>query len=154
VEKLNTRALESLEAALAAAGGANVVPGNNWNTAVTQGPEANLSEGADLPASDLAACQMAGELLRMGVQYDFLLLNPQQLFALRVCYGEKLQSMLASVGITGYFSNPLITAGTAYVLKRGACGIIGFEQPLQTETWREAHRRLIGSSHFASLRGQ
>lgn len=141
VEKLNTRAIASLEAALAATGGANVIPGNNWMTATTIGPEANLSEGSELPAADLAAAQMAGELLRMGVKYDTLLLNPQELFSLRVAYGEKLDAMLRSVGITGYFSFPLITSGTAYVVKRGDVGVIGFEDPLTTETWRQPEKR-------------
>jgi hypothetical protein len=141
VERLNRRAVESLEAALAAQPGGNVIPGNNWMTAVSTGPETSLSENSELPAADLAAAQMAGEMLSLSVKYDTLLLNPQELFSLRVCYGEKLQAMLTSVGISSYFSLPRITAGTAYVVKRGDVGVIGFEDPLQTETWRAPEKR-------------
>ncbi|EHB53787.1 hypothetical protein MycrhDRAFT_4250 [Mycolicibacterium rhodesiae JS60] len=81
VEKLNKRALASLEEALAATGGANNVPGHDWSSAVTVGPEASLSEGADLPAADLAACQLVGETARLGVKFDTLLLHPNELAA-------------------------------------------------------------------------
>src|SRR5690349_3006539 len=151
VERLNTRALESLDAALAATGGANIIPGHNWMNAVTFGPEANLSEGGELPAADLAGAQMAGEMLRLGVKYDTLLVNPQELFSLRVCYGDKLEAMLKSAGFTGgYFSYPLITPGTAYAVQRGQVGVFGVETPLTTETWRVPERRISWVQSFCN----
>ena len=142
VETLNTRAIASLEAALAAQPGGNVVVGHDWASAVTIGPDANLTEGAELPAADIAAAQLVGENMRMGVKYDTLLLNPNELHSLRICYGDKLTAMLASVGIKEHFSYPLIAPGTAYVVVRGQAGIIGFEHPLDTETWRDPHKRI------------
>ncbi|MDC9006470.1 major capsid protein [Mycobacterium marinum] len=138
VERLNTRALEVLDAAAGA--GANVVPGHNWQTAVSFGPPENLSEGAELPAADLAGALLAGERERMGAKYDTLIVNPQEMFSLRVCYGDRLRAVLDSLGLTA-FSYPLQTAGTAWVVQRGQCGLIGFERPLQTETWRMPERR-------------
>lgn len=138
VEKLNTRGLEVLEQL--AGGGENTIPGHNWMNAVTVGPPDNLTEGADLPAADLAGVLFAGERERLGAKYDTLIVNPQELLSLRVCYGDRLKAVLDSLGIS-VFSYPLQPAGTAWVVERGQVGVIGFEQPLKTETWREPNRR-------------
>lgn len=138
VELLNKRALEVLEQK--AGIGQNIIPGHDWSTAVTFGPEANLSEGSELPAADLAAAVMVGELERLGTRYDTLLVHPQEKLSLQVAYGDKLQAMLASAGLT-MFSYPNMTAGTAWVLQRGQVGIVGFEKALTVETWREPKNR-------------
>ncbi|MGB3352591.1 MAG: major capsid protein [Mycobacterium sp.] len=138
VEKLNKRAFEVLDAK--AGTGPNTIVGNDWMNAVTVGPEANLSEGSELPAADLAAASMAGELERLGTKYDTLLVNPQEKFSLQVAYGDKLQAMLDSAGLK-MFSYFHITPGTAWVLQRGQVGIIGFEKALTVETWREPRNR-------------
>lgn len=146
VEKLNTRALAVLEAQ--AGFSQNTVSGHDWMNAVTIGPEANLSEGGELPAADLAAVIMAGKNERLGVTYDTLLVNPQEEYSLRVAYGDKLEALLASMGLT-MFAYVHVTPGTAWIMARGQVGIVGFEQPLKTETWREPRNRTSWVQSYA-----
>ncbi|KUI29476.1 hypothetical protein AU196_03855 [Mycobacterium sp. IS-1742] len=138
VERLNTRALEILDAA--AGTGQNTIPGNDWMNAFTSGPESTLTPNTELPAADLAAALMVGKNERLGTTYDTLLVNPQEEMSLRVAYGDRLEAMLRSLGLT-MFSHVHITAGTAWVVQRGQVGIIGFEEILKTETWRDPHKR-------------
>jgi hypothetical protein len=148
VQKLNTRAMFYLEAAIAAMGGSQVISGHNWLSAVTVGPESALTPGNGLPAADLASAQLAGELTRLGTTYDLLLVSPQERYSLRVAYGDKLDAMLASAGLD-LFSSPNVAPGTAYVMQRGQVGLVGFVSPLKTETWREPNRRLSWVQAYA-----
>lgn len=132
--KLDTRALATLEAALAS--GENTVPGHSWVDLVTIGPLTDLTPSAELPSADLSNAQLAADLQQLGIKYDLLIVNPVQAHDLRVAYGDRLDAMLKSAGLE-LFSNPRITEGTGYVVQRGAVGIIGFEMPLTVETWRE-----------------
>lgn len=141
VRKLNQRAMLSLEAALAAMPGGNVVAGNDWMQASTVGPDSSLSEAGQLPVADIAGAQLVADKFELGVKLDTLLMSPDELYSLRICYGDKLNAALASVGIKEHFSFPTIPNGTAYVVERGKPGIIGFEHPLDTETWRDPHTR-------------
>jgi len=134
VRKMNARAIETLDAALTALGGAGTFVGNNWATALTTGT--NPTPNADLPHADFAAAQLLGDVDELGVVYDLWLVNPAQMAQLRIIYGSDLPALLADNGIAMEASNR-VPAGTAYVVARGQVGEIRVEKPLGTETWRE-----------------
>lgn len=145
VRKIDTRALAVLNAAMT---GANIVPGHNWLTAQTVGPESSQTPNQELPAADLAGAMMVGESTELGVKFDTLIVNPQERFALNVTYGAGLQALLASYGLTLY-STKLVAAGTAYVLQGGQVGYVGFEKILNTESWRRPEERISWVQAFA-----
>lgn len=135
--KLDVRAMAELEAAVT---GSNVLPGNDWSTLVTIGPEANLTPSAELPTADLSAAQKAAELQELGVTHDLLVVHPNEAHSLRVAYGDKLDAMLTSAGVK-LFSNPRVTAGTAWAIESAAVGTVGFEAPLTVDTWEDKATR-------------
>ena len=132
--KLDLQALKFLEAALAS--GEQTLPSNSWVDLVTVGDPATLTPSAELPSADLSAVHLANSIQELGVKADLLLLHPAQAHDLRVAYGDKLDAMLKSAGMT-LFENARIEQGTGYAVQRGQVGIIGFEMPLTVVTWRE-----------------
>lgn len=134
VKRINDRAIETLEAAITALGGALTFVGNDWSAVVTSGTAASSAEL--WPAADFAKAQMLAEVDELGVVYDLWLVNPQEKAQLAVVYGSALGEVLAAHGIALFASNR-VPAGTAYVVERGAVGEIRVEKPLGTETWRE-----------------
>lgn len=135
VRKVNTRAVAELEAAIAALGGAGTFVGNDWSAVITAGTSA--TNNADMPAADFAEAQLLAEQDELGVVYDLWIVNPQEMAALVVIYGDKLAAMLASAGIKEVFPSNRVTAGTAYAVARGQVGFLEYEQGLGTETWRD-----------------
>lgn len=135
--KLDTAAIAKVEAAIDAA---NTVTGHTWDGLVFVGPLDAITPSANRPTADLSAAQLASDLQELGVKHDLLIVHPNQAHALRVAYGENLDAMLTSAGI-GLFSNPRMTAGTAYACEKGQVGTIGFEHPLTVTAWREEGTR-------------
>jgi len=135
VKKVNTRAVAELEAAIAALGGAGVFTGNDWSAVITAGTSA--TNNADMPAADFAEAQLLAEQDELGVTYDLWIVNPQEMAALVVIYGEKLQGVLAAAGIKEVFPSNRVTAGTAYAVARGQVGFLEYEQGLGTQTWAD-----------------
>ena len=135
--KLDVRAVAAVTAA---ATGDNIVPGHNWSTVKTVGPLADLTPSGELPTADLSAAQLAADLQELGVTHDLLIVHPNQAHALRTAYGDNLQKMLDSAGVT-LFSNPRIAAGTAWAVEQGAVGTVGFEMPLTVDVWPDRATR-------------
>lgn len=135
--KLDNAAIAKLEAAIDSA---NTITGHSWDDIVTIGPEADLTPSAELPTADLSAAQLKSDLQELGVKHNLLIVHPNQAHALRVAYGDKLDAMLQSAGVT-MFSNPRVTAGVAYTLERGAVGAVGFERPLTVDVIDERKTR-------------
>lgn len=133
VRKVNQRAIEVLAAAISASGQSAANAGN-WSTVVLDGNSPTAPSAR--PSADFANTQLAADLQELGVVYDLWLVNPQELAALRIAYGDKLPALLADYGITMYASNR-VTAGKAYAIASGQVGEMRLEQPLTTETWRE-----------------
>lgn len=134
VRKVNTRAIVTLEAAIAALGGAGVITGVNWGAVVTAGSSASTASA--WPAADFAKAQLAADVDELGVVYDLWIVNPAQYAALVTVYGASLGELLRSFGIEMFASNR-VPAGTAYAVARGQVGFLDYEQGLATETWRE-----------------
>jgi hypothetical protein len=134
VRRVNTNAVVTLEAAITALGGAGTFVGHNWGTVVTGGSSQTNNSG--WPAADIANAQFLADVDELGVTYDLWLVNPKQKLQLAITYGDKLDQVLASMGIEMFASNR-ITNGTAYAVARNQVGEIRVEQALGTEAWRE-----------------
>ncbi len=133
VRKVNSRAIVELEASIAALGGAGTFVGNNWQAVVTAGTSA--SNNNEFPAADFAEAQLLADRDELGVYYDLWLVNPQEMAALKVIYGDRWQAVLASHGIEEVFASNRVAAGTAYAVARGQVGFLEYEQGLGTQTW-------------------
>ncbi|WP_280354294.1 major capsid protein [Nocardia otitidiscaviarum] len=135
--KLDVAAMAAVEAAI---GGENTVPGHNWETLVTVGPDTSLTPSAERPTADLSAAQLAADLQELGVTHDMLVVHPEQAHDLRVAYGDGLDAMLKSAGVE-LFANPRVTAGVAWAIETGGVGTVGFERPLTVDTWDDRSTR-------------
>ena len=129
--KLDIAALAAIDAAVT---GENTVTGNDWGGLVTVGDPSTHTSNADRPTADFSAAQLASDLQELGVRHDLLIVHPNQAHALRVGYGDQLDAVLKSAGLT-LFANPRVTAGTGYLVEKGKAGIVGFEQPLTVEVY-------------------
>ncbi|WP_193048200.1 major capsid protein [Mycolicibacterium baixiangningiae] len=136
--KLDERLLAKLSEAFN--DGSNTVPGNSWLDLVTVGDPATLTPSAALPSADLAAAQLAADMQELGVKHDLLVVHPQEAFALKVAYADKLDDMLKSAGVS-LFTNPRLTAGTAFALQKGTVGTVGFEIGLTVDVIDDRHTR-------------
>lgn len=134
VRKVNTRAVETLEAAITALGGAGTFVGHNWASVVTGGSA--QTNNSSWPAADFAMAQFSADTDELGVTYDLWIVNPKQRMDLAITYGANLAEVLAAMGVEMFASNR-VANGTAYAVARGQVGELRVEQPLGTETWRE-----------------
>jgi hypothetical protein len=112
--------------------------GRNWSTIVTGG--SSQTDADYWPSRDFAYANMVAEQEELGVDYNLWILNPQEYFRLTVLYQGQLLTVLAAAGIEVFISNR-VTAGTALCVARGQLGEMRIEQPLATETWRDADGR-------------
>ena len=138
VRKLNTRAVEILEAAIAANGGLSEFVGVDWGAAVPTG--SNPSLPAAQPSADFAKAQMLADQRELGIRFDLALVNTVNLMELRNFYralGGGLEDMLDDLGFDEIFASNRIPVGTAYFVARGQLGEMRVEQPLQTITYDE-----------------
>lgn len=145
VRKINQRGVEVLEAAITAQGGASNTTGTNWSTVVTAG--STTSSNQLWPAADFAKAQLIADQRELGVTYDLWIVNPVQRNALAVAYGDRLDGVLASNGISMFATNR-VANGTAYAVAAGQVGGMRVEQPLATEVWRDEgkQKRWVQSS--------
>lgn len=132
VRKLNQRAIQVLEDAITLYG--QTVVGNSWDDVVTAG--ASASNADKYPAFDFMNIQKLADDDELGVVIDLWLLNPAQWLRLGTIYGQGLNDILASAGIS-VFVSPRVPAGTAYAVAQGMVGEMRIEFPLQTETAEE-----------------
>ncbi|AUV60790.1 major head protein [Mycobacterium phage Rem711] len=134
VRKVNQRTVAVLDAVIASLGGAGVVPGHDWGSAELTGT--SPTPMAERPFADIIAAQLAADVEELDYNYNVWIMNPQEYANLRIVYGPDLNTILEEAGISTFRSNR-VTPGTAYAAVRGGVGFLGYEQMLQTETWRE-----------------
>lgn len=141
VRKINTRAVATLEAGIAALNGAGVVAGHDWSSAITTGT--SPTPVAQQPIADFTNVQLAADVEELGVEYKLWLINPIQKAALVNVYGADWKEMLAAVGESGIeiFASNRVPAGSAYAVDPGQVGFVDYEKQLTTETWREPKNR-------------
>jgi hypothetical protein len=136
--KLDTRAVAELQAADIG----SVAPASGWEALIFVGALDAITASADRPTAHFAEAQELADLEELGVTHDILVVHPEQARQLRTAYAEALDDMLASAGFTnGMFSNPRIPAGTAFVAQAGMVGQVGWESPLQVDTWEDKATR-------------
>lgn len=133
VRKINTRAIEVLEAAITDSG--QTAPGNDWSAAIPNGSTPTAPVGT--PAADLAAAQLAADVDELGLQYDLLIVNPVQKYEWNLFYGDKASQALSDMGYREIYASNRVVAGTAYSVASGQVGEMRIEQALGTETDRE-----------------
>ncbi len=138
VRKVNQRAVATLDAAIAALGGAGVVPGHNWSNVTLTGTSPTPNN--QRPTADFANVQLAAEVEELGVVYDLWIVNPQEEANLKIAYGSEYAEVLKAAGVDVFASNR-VTAGSAYAVATGQVGFLDYEKGLTTETWREEATR-------------
>jgi hypothetical protein len=134
VRKVNQRAILTLEAALAALGGAGVVVGHDWSDVTLTGTSPTPNNAR--PLADFANVQLAADVEELGVTYDLWLVNPVEKANFMIAYGPEAQAVLDEMNVEMFASNR-VAAGTGYAVARGQVGFLEYEQQLQTEAWRE-----------------
>lgn len=144
--KVNTRAVQELDAAITALGGAGTFVGHNWGTVVTGGSSQTNNSG--WPAADLANAQYLADVDELGVTYDLWIVNPLQKMQWGITYGKDAAEALANLGIREMFASNRVANGTAYAVASGQVGELRLEQPLRTETDRDVktERTLVQAS--------
>jgi len=137
VRKLNQRAIEVLEASIAASG--QTVAGRNWSAYAGLTPNTTAFNAG--PLRDFALAQQMAEEDELGVVYTLWIINPQEYTNLVVGAGgpANFQALLSAMNISIYVSNR-VTPGTAYVVAGTTTGEMRVEKPLGTVTWREEGR--------------
>lgn len=134
VRKLNQRAVETIDQIFTDYPGQSAA-GHNWTNVTTQGT--NPTAYSLQPIGDFVNLQLLQEQQELGIEFDTLLMNPQEQARLQLIYGEIWRSVLTTYGYPNVFISNRVTAGTLYALARGQLGSLRIEKPLGTETWRE-----------------
>jgi hypothetical protein len=134
VRKLNTRAIQIIEAAITAGSGLHDMTGHDWDAIILDGNSPTVPTSR--ASADFITAQMERNQQELGIVFDRLIMNPAQEAALMIAYGEKYPTLLQAHGLTPRVSNR-VAAGTAYLVASGQLGEMRVEKPLSTETWRE-----------------
>lgn len=131
--KLNLSALAAVENGLEEIPGKGMIAAAAaWSDVITVGPADQITPNSRRPLADIVRAQLAADEEQLGIKHDLLLVAPQQAADLRIGYGEALADLLASTGLE-LLVNPYVSSGTAYVLKKGGVGYVGYETPLTVE---------------------
>lgn len=138
VRKVNQRAVAVLDAAITGVGSAALIAGHNWTNVTLSGTSPTPNNAR--PFADIAAARLAADKEELGVEFNLLLVNPQELASLTIAYGEDFAAFIASIGLEIFASNR-VTAGTAYILEKGKVGVLGYEEGLTTEVIDDRHTR-------------
>lgn len=115
---------------------AHTVTSTGWGTV-------NKTKAADkVPATsieaDLLKALQAAEDNELGYNYSTLLINPKDMFNLRLAVGVGATAeFLGQFGLTADVTST-VEPGEAYLIAPRQVGTIGVESPISTETWREA----------------
>lgn len=133
VRKLNQRAIQELETSITASSQSGA--GVNWHTALSDS-YTTLTPAA-LPVADIAHVQNLADTMELGVEFNGLLVNPNEYAVLMQLANGPLGAKMSDWGITDVYASNRVVAGTAYVYEQNAVGEMRMEQELATEAWRE-----------------
>lgn len=110
--------------------------GQSWSTAAAV---TNLNaSGTNMPTSDFLGVAKTAETEARGHTYNSILLHANQVLSLgqiATRMGTSIDALLASVGITSWFSSMRVTAGTALLFEAGQVGGWANEFPLVGVVW-------------------
>lgn len=130
VRKINQRGVAVLDAAVTTFGRTTV--GTSWADATVLTMDQRT--GANMPARDLAFLNSLEETEEMGMNFNLLIMNPQEYMNLTLSYGDGLNDVLDSFDFDIFVTNR-VAAGTAYAVAEGQVGEMRLEQPLLTRSW-------------------
>jgi len=155
VKKINTRAIDTLDAALVAnptqATSIGALGLTGWATIAAQSGGIQTGMGTTFavtktPDALFDAVQLQADTQDMGVEYDTLLAHPVQCAQLKTIYQKDLAGILSAAGLT-LVKTTRVPNGTLYFAQAGQVGGIGLEQPLATRTYTEdRHQRDVVQS--------
>lgn len=134
VDQLHARALTELDASIAATGSDVQLTGTSWADAA--GLTLTTTANNLLPFADFAQIRKRQEVLRLGVQFNMLILHPDDFANLEMITQGNAAAFLRAQGFD-YVQSTLVASGTAYVLQQGMVGQVRYEQPLQTVVYRD-----------------
>lgn len=132
--QLHARALAELAAAVTTVGSDVQMTATSWGdaAALTMTTTANNL----LPTKDFAELRRRAAVQEFGVDYNLLIVNPQERANFEIIFGGNGAQVLAANGIEMLVSNQ-VTAGTAFAVAAGQVGQVRYEQPLRTVTYRK-----------------
>ena len=136
VRKLNQYAVGVVAAAVSA--NSRTITGHSWSSAIPNG--ATPTAPASTPFGDLNLAKKNAETDEMGIEYDTLLLNPnEELSLLNFTQFDagKLREALAAIGITETSRRTVSRPDHHCSLHAGQVGEFRVEEPLATVSWRE-----------------
>lgn len=136
LRKMNQYAVGILDAAVTA--NSRTLAGHSWSAAV---PNGNTPTAPNVtPFGDIALAMKNADVDELGIEYDTLLVNPNEklsLFNFSQFNNGSLDGTLATIGVRNIFATNRVTAGAAYLLAGGQVGQFRIEKGLTTESWRE-----------------
>ena len=138
VRKINSRAMQVLEAMFTAFSASRVIAGHSWSAVTPYG--GSPTAPSSWPAADFAKAAETAETDELGIRFDLWIIHPTNYTALLILYGgDGLQELLNVLNLDIYVTNRQ-TLGQAYVVASRQVGQMRIEKPLGTETWREPNR--------------
>lgn len=134
VRKLNQRTIDVLNAAIAL-DPRHTFAGHSWSAAVLTGNAPTVP--SNTPAADIALAQRRAFEDELGINYNLLVVNPQEATTLGLLYGAFLDQMLSNNGVNEMYVTNRQPAGQALMISKGNVGQRRVEKPLSTVTFRE-----------------
>lgn len=133
VRRNNTNTMAVLDAAVSK--WSRTMEGTNWQAVKTAGSEASSAQ--KWPLADLAHVSAQAEIDEKGIEFNLMILNPQEFQAGTAIYGGSggFTSVLREMGYDYFVSNRQ-TAGKAKVVAAGQVGQYRVEQPITSVTYR------------------
>lgn len=129
VRKINRIAVAVLQAA-----GVPTMASIRWDQSPNPAdPAADLSK---TPWATFVQVENRPTAQTLGITYNLVLLNSQEVMTLQMLYGPSLPALLQSAGISIYKTDD-IPKGTGWWVSEGDAGQMRTEKALSTETWRE-----------------
>jgi hypothetical protein len=138
VRKINSRAMQVVDAMFTAYPSRVVASVGNWQNVT---PYGSTPTAPNLwPAADFAKAAEIAETDELGIRYDLWILNPSDYTFLLTLYGgDGLQDLLNTLNLEIYVTNRQPVKQATVVAQRQV-GQMRTEKPLGTETWREPNR--------------
>jgi hypothetical protein len=120
------------------AANSRTITGHSWSAAVPNG--SSPTAPANTPFGDINLAKKNAEVDELGIEYDTLLVNPNEELSLlnfAQFNAATLRATLAEIGINELYSSNRVTAGAPQLVASGQLGELRIESPLKTVSWRE-----------------
>lgn len=146
--KINTRAVETLQAAITGGDVVEIQAAAGWDDVVLDGAPTSITAPKNRPTADIANAIAEVEARDLGVTYQRMLVNPLTLANLRIAYGASLGTMLDDFGLE-LFSSVHVPATSAFLVDHRQAGFVRYEESLTIATWRDEEHRQTWTQGYA-----